>query len=93
MSRKAIRKIGLELVTERAVSFQKEKNGLFRRIETVTQRDTNTSLTTKTETIKSEEFYRQTLEDDFDHEITFDNIDGTKASIRLKEVDPDTWKS
>ena len=93
MSKKSIRKSGPELVTERAVSFQKEKNGLFRRVETITQKDIYTSLTAKTETIESKELYRQTLDDDFDHELTFENIDGTKASIRLKAVDPDNWKA
>lgn len=93
MSRKSIRKAGPELITQRAVSFQREKNGLFKRIETITQKDINTSLTTATETIESQDLYRQTLDDDFDHELIFDNIDGTKASIRLKVVDPDTWKS
>ena len=93
MSRKSIRKAGPELVTEKAISFQKEENGLFRRVETVTQRDIHTSLITKTDTIESDALYRQTLEDDFDHEIVFENIDGTQMSIRLKQVDPENWKN
>ena len=92
MSRKTIRKSGPELIKESAISFQKQKNGLFKKVETFTMKDMYTSLVTKVETKECDELYRQTLDDDFDHELVFENIDGTKGSIRLKVVDPDDWK-
>ena len=76
MSRKSIRKSGPEIVTESAVSFQKEKSGLFKKVETVTQRDIHTSSVIKTDTIESDDRYRQTLEEEFDHEVVYQDIDG-----------------
>jgi hypothetical protein len=92
MSRKAIRRAGPELITESSVSFQKEPSGLFKRVEVINQRDINTSLIAETNTIESEERYRQTLDDDFDHEVVFQDIDGTEVRMRLKTVNPDEWK-
>jgi|MDSZ01.1.fsa_nt_gb hypothetical protein len=92
MSRKSIRKSGPEIVTESAVSFQKEKSGLFKKVETVTQRDIHTSSVIKTDTIESDDRYRQTLEEDFDHEVVYQDIDGSEIRMRLKAIDPDTWQ-
>ena len=42
-------------------------------------------------TTESDELYRQTLSDDFEHELTYNDIDGTEIKMRLKAVDPEEW--
>ena len=83
--------VNLDFIKENGISFKREKKGLFRKVETLIERDIHTNQIVKQETIESDELYRQTLSDDFDHELVFDNADGTEARMRLKVVDSQEW--
>ena len=72
---------------ETAISFKKEKSGHYRKIISKSIRDIRTCKIEKTSVEESEELYQLTDSDVFDHELFYDDIDGSKKSMRFKIVD------
>jgi hypothetical protein len=82
-----------ETVEEKSTSFKKEDNGLFRKITTVSTVDIETGTVVDTKILDSDSVYRQTNGDTFDHEVTYEDLDGTECKIKFIEVNEDEWKT
>jgi len=75
-----------DLVNENIVFFRKHEDGYFERVEQVMIRDTRTNkLESNIETV-SDEKYEITSDDDYDHEVAYQDIDGKEKSIRYKKI-------
>ena len=86
MGTKQIRHSMPDLVNENIVFFRKHEDGYFERVEQVMIRDTRTNkLESNSETV-SDEKYEITSDDDYDHEVAYQDIDGKEKSIRYKKI-------
>lgn len=84
---KNIRPLAPILREEFAISFDRVDTGRYQKVTKKTVRDINAGLVVSEEDTTSEELYRLTLDDDFDHEIKFEDFDGKTASMRFKKVE------
>ncbi len=72
-------------VEEKALGFDKVSDGLYRLIKQVTVKDTVTLSKISSQKQHSKELYEIVDSDDFDYELSYDDIDGTLKSLRFKK--------
>ena len=73
-------------VEEKALGFDKVEDGLFRLIKQVVVKDTVTLSKISTQKQLSEELYEIVESDDFDYNLYYEDLDGTKKELRFKKV-------
>lgn len=84
MGSKQIRPCVPEIVSEKAVFFNKEEDGFFRRVEKVTLRDVNLNkIISENESVSSER-YAIVDDEDYDYQMKYQDIDGNDKFIRFK---------
>ena len=77
-------------VEEKAIGFDKVDKGLYRLIKQVVVRDVVTLTQVSNKKKTSEELFELTDSDDFDHELSYDDLDGTVKTLRFKLVNDNT---
>ncbi len=84
---KAIKTLVPDIKEEKIVSFAKDDSGFFRKIEKTVYRNRDTNQITKGEENILDGFYRPTLDDEYDEEMMYQDIDGSDQVLRLRLVD------
>jgi hypothetical protein len=84
---KSIDSVVPDIKEEKSISFVREENGLFSKIEKTFLRNRKTNEVKLFSENKSEPVYRITLEDDFEHEVKFQGIDGSDQAVRFKRAE------
>ena len=72
-------------IEEEALGFDKVSEGLFRLIKQVTVKDTVTLSKISSRKQHSKELYRLVEDDDFDYQLSYNDIDGTLKNLRFKK--------
>ena len=93
MSRKSIYRAGPEIVKQESISFNKTESGYYQKVIKTTYKDLKTGTIIKEEEKESDSFYKITAEDDFDHEMKYEDPDGNDASIRFKGLTEDEMET
>lgn len=73
-------------VEEKAIGFDQVDKGFYRLIKQVVVRDVVTLTQVSNRKKVSEELFELTTTDDFDHELSYDDLDGSVKTLRFKLV-------
>ena len=72
-------------IEEKALGFDKVSEGFYRLIKQVTVKDTVTLTKISSQKQHSKELYRIVEDDDFDYELSYEEIGGGLKNIRFKK--------
>jgi|ETNvirnome_6_100_1030635.scaffolds.fasta_scaffold02879_2 hypothetical protein len=86
MGSKQIRPCIPEIVSEKAVFFNKEEDGFFRRVEKITFRDVNLNKIISENEVVSSERYTIVTDEDYDHQMKYQDIDGNDKFLNFKMI-------
>ena len=75
-----------EKYKEEGFSFEKDESGYYKKITCQSTRDARTGKTEKASKEELDHLYELTSEESFDHEVFYEDIDGSTKSMRFKLV-------
>ena len=87
---KQIRSTVPDIHEEKIFSFVRYDEGFFRKVEKTVYRNRENNEIKQGDDVILENLYRPTLDDDFDDEMSYQDINGEDQVLRLKLVDKDT---
>ena len=87
---KQIRPAIPDLITEKTVFFKKRDDGYYNKVTKTILKEKHTFKQTSCVTSVSEEIYEQTTGSDYDHVFSYEDFDGSKKSLRFKQVSKDS---
>jgi hypothetical protein len=87
---KQIRSTVPDIHEEKIFSFVRDDEGFFRKVEKTVYRNRENNEIKQGDEVILENLYRPTLDDDFDDEMSYQDINGEDQVLRLKLVDKDT---
>jgi hypothetical protein len=84
---KAIKPAIPDIKEEKIISFAKDDSGFFRKVEKIVYRNRDTNEITKGKETILDGFYRPTLDDEYDEEMMYQDIDGSDQKLKLRLVE------
>tara|TARA_Y100000310_G_scaffold126128_1_gene124878 strand:+ start:1277 stop:1564 length:288 start_codon:yes stop_codon:yes gene_type:complete len=88
MGSKQLRSVVPEYVKERLIRFKRQDDGTFKKITSMGTRNirTNQVVSDELDELVSDESYKLTSGDDYDHEMNVQNHLGKNVAIRFKAI-------
>ena len=86
MGRKSIEKAGPDYHDEVTVTFRKNKEGFYKKIISIAQRERKSNAVKELGDEETEDLYTLVFDDDYDEKVAFEDFDGVEKFLKFKLV-------